>query len=120
MRVMWSRFQKKVSVTVRFCGSHWNAPTQYQKLAEFITEHKLQIIVFSKKITIIDYGITSDTEQFYNYTLFDRRGFYSVLYLRFYRYLSIFYNPLALFGRSYPFNYSFILKLIHNITNTSI
>lgn len=81
---------EEVCVTVRFCGSHWDAPAQNQKLAEFLTEHKLQITGFSKKITMIDYGITSDTEQFYNYTLFDRRGFYFVLYLRFYRYLSIF------------------------------
>lgn len=51
-------------VTLRFCGSHADAPVQYQKLATFIADHNLQIAGFSKEITMIDYGITNDTEKF--------------------------------------------------------
>ncbi|MDY3918929.1 MAG: MerR family transcriptional regulator [Candidatus Limivivens sp.] len=49
---------------LRFCGDHTDAPAQYQKLAAFIKEHHLKIAGFSKEITMIDYGITNDTEQF--------------------------------------------------------
>ena len=51
-------------VTLRFCGSHADAPVQYRKLAVFIADHNLQIAGFSKEITMIDYGITNDTEKF--------------------------------------------------------
>lgn len=51
-------------VTLRFCGSHADASVQYQKLAAFIADHNLQIAGFSKEITMIDYGITNDTEKF--------------------------------------------------------
>ena len=51
-------------VTLRFCGSHSDAPGQYQKLATFINDHSLQIAGFSKEITMIDYGITNDTDKF--------------------------------------------------------
>ena len=50
--------------TLRFCGSHADAPAHYQKLTAFITDHNLQIAGFSKEITMIDYGITNDTEKF--------------------------------------------------------
>lgn len=51
-------------VTLRFCGSHADAPVQYQKLAAFISDHNLQISGFSKEVTMIDYGITNDTDKF--------------------------------------------------------
>ena len=51
-------------VTLRFCGSHADAPVHYQKLRTFIDHHNLQIAGFSKEITMIDYGITNDTEKF--------------------------------------------------------
>ena len=51
-------------VTLRFCGSHADAPAQYQKLAAFIDDHNLKIAGFSKEITMIDYGITNDTHKF--------------------------------------------------------
>lgn len=51
-------------VTLRFYGSHADAPAQYQKLAAFIVDHNLQIAGFSKEITMIDYGITNDTHKF--------------------------------------------------------
>lgn len=51
-------------VTIRFCGSHTDAPAYYLKLADFIENHSLQITGFSKEITMIDYGITNDTDKF--------------------------------------------------------
>lgn len=51
-------------VTLRFCGSHADALSQYQKLAAFIHDHDLRIAGFAKEITMIDYGITNDTEKF--------------------------------------------------------
>lgn len=51
-------------VTLRFCGSHADAPVQYKKLDDFIRNHNLKIAGFSKEITMIDYGITNETEKF--------------------------------------------------------
>lgn len=51
-------------VTVCFCGSHKDAPGYYQRLMDFIVEHDLQITGFSKEITMIDFGITTDVSQF--------------------------------------------------------
>lgn len=51
-------------VSIRFCGSHTEAPAYNQKLDEFISSHNMIIAGFSKEITMIDYGITNDTSQF--------------------------------------------------------
>ena len=51
-------------VSIRFCGSHIEAPAYYQKLEDFISNHNMIIAGFSKEITMIDYGITNDTSQF--------------------------------------------------------
>lgn len=51
-------------VSVRFCGSHSEAPAYYQKLDDFMAEHNMTITGFSKEITMIDYGITNDTSRF--------------------------------------------------------
>lgn len=51
-------------VTIRFCGSHTEAPLYYRKLDNFISEHQLTITGFSKEITMIDYGMTHDVSQF--------------------------------------------------------
>lgn len=51
-------------VTVRFHGSHGEAPAQYHSLLSYISEHKLEISGFSREITMIDYGITDDTDRF--------------------------------------------------------
>ncbi len=56
--------QEETCVTLRFCGSHRDAAAQYEKLADFITYHKLRITGFSKEIAMIDYGITDDTKKF--------------------------------------------------------
>nr|WP_314466044.1 MerR family transcriptional regulator [uncultured Clostridium sp.] len=55
---------EETCVTLRFCGSHMNSAVQYEKMADFISEHKFHITGFSKEITMIDYGITDDTKKF--------------------------------------------------------
>lgn len=51
-------------VRLRFRGSHADAPEQYKKLLNYIEKHQMQIVGFSREITLIDYGITNDTEKF--------------------------------------------------------
>ncbi len=51
-------------VRLRFRGSHKEAPAHYQKLLGYIDKHKMQIAGFSREITLIDYGVTNDTEKF--------------------------------------------------------
>lgn len=55
---------KNTSITVKFCGSHAQAPKYYRKLFNYISDNNLQIAGFSSEITMIDYGYTNDTEQF--------------------------------------------------------
>ena len=49
---------------VRFCGSHAEAPAQYERLMAYLREHALAPAGFSREITMIDYGITSDRGKF--------------------------------------------------------
>lgn len=58
------RLPETLCVSIRFHGSHADAPRQYEKLLKFITEHRMEISGFSREITMIDYGITNDPEQF--------------------------------------------------------
>lgn len=51
-------------VSVRFHGSHTEAPAQYKKLLSYIAQHNLKIIGFSREITMIDYGLTDDLSKF--------------------------------------------------------
>ena len=51
-------------VSVRFHGTHPQAPEQYRRLLDYIAEHRLCISGFSREITMIDYGITNDTDKF--------------------------------------------------------
>ena len=51
-------------VSVRFRGSHPQAPAQYDKLMRYIHKNKLSVAGFSREITMIDYGITNDIEKF--------------------------------------------------------
>lgn len=51
-------------VTVRYCGSHREAVAQYSKLAAYMKKRGLRPADFSREVTMIDYGITSDPEQF--------------------------------------------------------
>ncbi len=51
-------------VSVHFHGSHTEAPPQYEKLMDYIHRHDLKVTGFSREITMVDYGLTNDTEQF--------------------------------------------------------
>lgn len=55
---------EETCVTIRFCGSHKEAPFYYEKLDKFVSDNGLEITGFSKEITMIDYGITNDTNKF--------------------------------------------------------
>jgi len=55
---------EETCVTLRFCGSHMSSAVQYEKMADFISEHQLRITGFSKEITMIDYGMTDDIKKF--------------------------------------------------------
>lgn len=50
--------------SIRFHGSHTQAPAQYKKLLAYIEEWELEIDGFSREITMIDYGLTNDAGKF--------------------------------------------------------
>ena len=47
-----------------FRGSHPEAPAQYARLMDYLRAHALAPADFSREITMIDYGLTSDPEKF--------------------------------------------------------
>ncbi len=51
-------------VTVRFCGEHADAPRYYGRLMDYIASHSLAVAGFSREITMIDYGLTDNTDEF--------------------------------------------------------
>lgn len=51
-------------VSVRFCGGHTEAPEHYDALMAYVRERNLIPVGFSREITLIDYGVTSDRSQF--------------------------------------------------------
>ena len=55
---------EEVCTALRFCGSHQEAPAQYEKLMAYVREQGLEIAGAAKEITMIDYGITNDTSRF--------------------------------------------------------
>lgn len=57
-------FPEQTYVTLKFCGSHKDAPQHYKKLEHFIEQQKLTIKGFSREISLIDFGITNDTNKF--------------------------------------------------------
>lgn len=57
-------FPRQTCVTIRFCGSHREAPTYYQKLLAYIEEKNLSITGFFRETTLIDYGLTNNTDKF--------------------------------------------------------
>lgn len=61
---MSEELPEETYATVCFCGSHKDAPGYYRRLMDFIAEQGLQIAGFSKEITMIDFGITTDVSQF--------------------------------------------------------
>ena len=58
------RLPETLCVSIRFHGSHTEAPEQYRKLLAYIAEHRLKISGFSREITMIDYGLTNDVNKF--------------------------------------------------------
>ena len=53
-----------LAVRIRFHGQHTEAPQEYRKLLDYISMHKMQITGFSREITLIDHGVTNDTDKF--------------------------------------------------------
>lgn len=51
-------------VTIRFRGGHDQAPGYYSRLMDYIEGNHYTVKGFSKEITMIDYGLTSDESQF--------------------------------------------------------
>ena len=51
-------------VRLRFRGSHADASRPYKKLLDYIEEYRMRIAGFSREVTLIDYGITSDPGKF--------------------------------------------------------
>lgn len=51
-------------VTVRFRGSHTEAPAYYAMLMSFMRENGLEADGFSREVTLIDNGFTNDTAKF--------------------------------------------------------
>lgn len=59
-----TEFPETLCVSIRFRGSHAEAPEQYDKLMDYIKEHKMKINGFSREVTMIDYGLTNDIGKF--------------------------------------------------------
>lgn len=55
--------ESQTCVSIRYKGSHEEAGKYYEKLLNYINENKMSIIGFSKEITMIDEGLTSDREK---------------------------------------------------------
>lgn len=51
-------------VSLRFSGSHPEAPQYYKKLMQYIRTHNLTVDGFSREITLIDNGLTSHIDEF--------------------------------------------------------
>lgn len=60
----WEDLPEETCASVCFCGSHKDASEYYRRLADFIAGRGLKIAGFSKEISMIDFGITSDVSQF--------------------------------------------------------
>ncbi len=55
---------EELCVSMCFCGSHKEAGAHYEKMMEYIEKHKMEVTGFSREITMIDYGITNNTDKF--------------------------------------------------------
>ena len=58
------RLPETLCARLRFRGSHREAQLRYQTLLRYIDQHSLRITGFSREITLIDYGVTSDPDKF--------------------------------------------------------
>lgn len=50
--------------TIRFCGTHKDAPLYYKKLMDYINKNNYSINGFAKEITMIDNGLSTDENKF--------------------------------------------------------
>ena len=55
---------EQLGVVLRFHGHHRESPEQYHRLREYIQAHQLSVCGFAREITLLDYGVTNDPEQF--------------------------------------------------------
>ena len=55
---------EELCVSMCFCGSHKEAGAHYEKMMEYIEKHKMEVTGFTREITMIDYGITNNTDKF--------------------------------------------------------
>lgn len=51
-------------VSVRFRGGHAEAPSRYEALLSFVGEEGLDVVGFSREVTLIDCAFTNDEEKF--------------------------------------------------------
>lgn len=58
------RLPETLCVRLRFRGSHTEAQAQYRKLLGYIQKHRMEILGFSREVTLIDYGVTNNPEKF--------------------------------------------------------
>ncbi len=58
------KMPEETCIAVRFCGSHGQAPVYYEKLLTYAVENGLEIAGDSREITLIDEGMTSNTDEF--------------------------------------------------------
>lgn len=57
-------FPEALCVSIRFRGVHTDAVDYYNRLIEYIHNNNMEIAGFSREITLIDFGMTTDTEKF--------------------------------------------------------
>lgn len=51
-------------VTMRFSGTHKNAPKYYEELMNYVTQNNYSICGFAKEITMVDNGLSIDENKF--------------------------------------------------------
>lgn len=56
--------KESTCVSIRFCGTHQQSPLYYEQLLSYIEDHSYKIIGPSREVTLIDDGLTHDTNQF--------------------------------------------------------
>ena len=60
----FQRLPAALCARIHFCGSHTQAPSHYRKLMDYLAENGLEPDGFSREITLIDDGVTSDRSRF--------------------------------------------------------
>ena len=60
----FQRLPAALCARIHFCGSHTQASSHYRKLMDYLAENGLELDGFSREITLIDDGVTSDRSRF--------------------------------------------------------